>query len=434
MGVLALAYAACSSFESSPAPPTNDAQVPDSPENDAAQPDAAVGALPDIAAAENWSTFNVASVLPGPTFAGGVFDGRHVYLVPKDGRTIRYDTTLAFGDGTSWTPFDLTPLIGPSKSMFGGTFDGRYVYYAPDGTSNTTPSTTAARFDTQLPFAKASSWQTFSTSALFDAGAGGASGSYYDGTKVVFVPGSSTLADDGGTDGPSFSTRAVFAEHTPGASFANAAAWKGTEGSSLVSPMNESIYNGVAYDGTYAYEPSAFASRFARVKLPGACEVFDLQALTGKSNAGYLGPVFDGRYLYLPPTFDSDGNGIIPNSVTVRYDTKAPFDAVTSYEKLDLETIKTSAKGYAGGVFDGRFVYFAPAFSSIIMRVDTTQPFGDTAAWTYFDAAAIAQTQAFIGAVYDGQYVYFIPNGGGIVLRFKARNERTAPKLPASFL
>jgi hypothetical protein len=435
--VLAGIYVACSSFDGQEAAVPGDRE--DGQADSGALPESAPvdagadAAVTDIASGDNWSVFNVNTLVSGASFLGGVYDGHNVYFVPKNGRTVRYDTTLAFSDGASWTQFDLQPLIGANKGLFSGTFDGRYVYYAADGTSQTAFNARAARFDTQGAFADAGSWQAFTTSSLFDAGAGGASGSFYDGTKVVFMPASAGL-DAGNPDAALVYTRSVLTEHKPGPDFADASAWTATEGSSFVQSLATSGFEGVAFDGkTYAYQSSPFSPQVLRVKRPSTAEIFDLTTLVGDGR-GYLGAVFDGRYVYYAPTFQGTAGSFGPNGVAMRYDTQAAFNQLGSYQKFDIETVKAGARGYAGGVFDGRFVYYVPAFTTTIIRFDTTQPFINGTAWTYFDASSIAQSQSFTGGVFDGQYVYFIPASGGFVLRFKARNERIAPPPTPSFL
>lgn len=53
------------------------------------------------------------------------------------------------------------------------------------------------------------------------------------------------------------------------------------------------------------------------------------------------------------------------------YDTTTPFGdggAVTTFPLLSLDI---RAKGYAGGGFDGRYVYFTPYGGAVVVRYDT---------------------------------------------------------------
>jgi hypothetical protein len=67
-------------------------------------------------------------------FAGAVFDGRHVYFVPRNqARFVRYDTRVdedGFIDALNWSVG--RPDAG-NTGFFGGAFDGRWVYFVPDG-------------------------------------------------------------------------------------------------------------------------------------------------------------------------------------------------------------------------------------------------------------------------------------------------------------
>jgi hypothetical protein len=428
-------YVACSSFDEQQGAPQDDAQAPDSAQPDGAPTEADAdggaldAALPDIALAENWSTFNLlkAGAAPGSAYQGGVFDGKNVYLVPSGGRALRFDATLPFTDAASWKSFDLEAASGSAR-FIGGTFDGRYVYYTPNG-AGAPVNARAARFDTQGQFDDAGSWRTFLLSSLYDAGAGGVAGAYYDGENVVYT--GISLANDGGADA-GFS-RAVYPEHRAGGTFSDAGSWTAIEGASLTVPIKRSSWSSVAFDGTYAYQPNPFAGDLLRLKLPGTAEVFDLKAVNAPDTLGYLGAVFDGRYVYLAPVFRVFGTSLVTHGVAMRYDTTKTFSDAASYQKFNLESVTPEAKGFNGAVFDGRFVYFAPALSSRVVRFDTTRAFIDGTAWSYFDVSSIAPASSFCGAVFDGQYVYFVPLSGGLVVRFKARNDRIQPKTPASF-
>ena len=104
------------------------------------------------------------------------------------------------------------------------------------------------------------------------------------------------------------------------------------------------------------------------------------------------------------------------------------------------------ARGFAGGAFDGRYVYLVPEGNTgtpastgqfmsdgFIVRYDTSQPFGNAGSWSTFDVkAAFGTTVAgFFGAVFDGRYLYLVPEGNTTVARFDARTPAAMPALPA---
>ena len=77
--------------------------------------------------------------LSNTTFVGALFDGRYVYFIPNgvggtdDGYLIQYDTTLPFGDMASYTRMWVRygGLGGSNATYAGGVFDGQYVYLVP---------------------------------------------------------------------------------------------------------------------------------------------------------------------------------------------------------------------------------------------------------------------------------------------------------------
>src|SRR5580700_10957647 len=66
----------------------------------------------------------------------------------------RYDTTVPFDAGSSWSAFDVTSLSATASGFFGGAYDGRYVYVVPAERTLTasSPQGNVVRYDTQAPF------------------------------------------------------------------------------------------------------------------------------------------------------------------------------------------------------------------------------------------------------------------------------------------
>jgi hypothetical protein len=97
--------------------------------------------------------------------------------------------------------------------------------------------------------------------------------------------------------------------------------------------------------------------------------IFDTAANVNSNSIGFAGGVFDGRYVYLVP-FD---NGSFFGQIT-RYDTTVPFTAASGYTIFNTTTGNTNSCGFDGGVFDGRFIYLVPSFngaaSGQITRID----------------------------------------------------------------
>src|SRR5262249_37233638 len=89
---------------------------------------------------------------------------------------------------------------------------------------------------------------------------------------------------------------------------------------------------------------------------------------------GLMGAVFDGHYLYFVPNSNGAADGL-----AVRYDTTAGFGSSASWQTFDVSTVEPLAKGFQGGAFDGRYVYFVPynngAYDGVVARYDTQAPF-----------------------------------------------------------
>jgi hypothetical protein len=74
-----------------------------------------------------------------------------VYFAPTGGAgedngfLLQYDTTTAaFATKSSWHSFDTTTINGNAVDFAGAVFDGRYVYLVPEGS-------VVARFDARAP-------------------------------------------------------------------------------------------------------------------------------------------------------------------------------------------------------------------------------------------------------------------------------------------
>jgi hypothetical protein len=163
---------------------------------------------------------------------------------------------------------------------------------------------------------------------------------------------------------------------------------------------------------------------------PTAWETCDPHAIQDPVGTGiYAGAVADERYVYFTPE--------APDGEFLRYDTEATFCGNTSWLAFDPgeNGVGADPDGYWGGVFDGRYVYFAPHHNGTdyhgeVLRYDTTAPFDGASAWSVFDVQNSAPPGAkggYSGAVFDGLYVYFVPfyesndEPHGEVLRYDTR-------------
>ena len=162
----------------------------------------------------------------------------------------------------------------------------------------------------------------------------------------------------------------------------------------------------------------------------------------GTDPDGYVGAVFDGRYVYFAPHHNGSG----PHAEVLRYDTVGAFDSVSSWATFDAQANGVATEdGYRGGVFDGQYVYFAPYIfedpHGEVLRYDTTQTFSVAASWAAYDPGADGvgtDPTGYNGAGFDGRYIYFVPyyNGSqmhGEVLRYDTQGQFDLPASWATY-
>jgi len=218
------------------------------------------------------------------------------------------------------------------------------------------------------------------------------------------------------------------------ASLGDAASWSVFD----IAPLGISGFSGGVFDDRYVY----FAGRgdaILRYDTQAAFTaqtswiVFFVSSAPFGSSGGFEGAVYDGRYVYFIP---DESAGPTYTHLTIRYDTTLPFNATTSWTQFDMSTLADSGApiaGYAGGTFDGTYVYYAPRANDAgpfgrVARYDTrgagidagdaaTPNFDNAANWSLFDLTTLPSTQStsttiavgFFGAMYDGTWVYFVP-------------------------
>lgn len=113
-------------------------------------------------ATESWSTFEMTKLDPiAQGFRGAAFDGRYVYFVPTttgsiDGGSdqnsilVRFDTrATSFTDESAWAKFDTRRVHERARRFAGAIFDGRWLYLVPEIPGNDT----VVRFDARSPAA-----------------------------------------------------------------------------------------------------------------------------------------------------------------------------------------------------------------------------------------------------------------------------------------
>jgi hypothetical protein len=245
----------------------------------------------------SWSSLDpfAGSGVTAPGYAGGTFDGEHLYFVPYTSPyTTEFDTTKGtFSELHAWSAIQVGEINDLLPDFVGGTFDGRYVYMSPGSVQGDNLGF-VLRYDTSMGFTVPAAFDTFDMNDLNMKG-GAFAGAAFDGTYIYFVP--------SGQAGESVVTR-LDSKGT----FADDSAWQAFDLSSLASGVGD--FFGAAFDGRFVYlVPSGTAAsgpngRLARYDIQatfGAAaswETFDTSAIGA---ASFRGSAFDGQYVYFAP-------------------------------------------------------------------------------------------------------------------------------------
>jgi hypothetical protein len=251
-----------------------------------------------------------------------------------------------------------------------------------------------------------SKWAAFDISTVSPS-ARGYLGGVYDGRYLYFVP-----YYNGGPHGD-------VARYDTTLAFGSRDAWSIFDVSTI--NVDAKQFEGAAFDGRFVYfvPVHGTVARYdaqAPFEAAGSWSTFDVTIATG-GTGGFATGVFDGRRIYFAPWSNQPG---VYHGLAVSYDTQGSFDVSGGWSMVDVSTLDASAVGFAGSVFDGRYIYYAPAsgFRVVFARFDTQSPFESFQAWSTIDLTAVAgYGSAFNGTAFDGRYVYFAPFTGGRVFR-----------------
>lgn len=316
-----------------------------------------------------------------------------------------------FNNPSNWEAYDAGNIGGlQTKGYFGVVSDGRYIYYAPCRQKDF--HGIALRYDSSKDFKSSSSWESYDAGNTDDMNTIGYSGAIFDGRYVYYVP----FAEK--------STRhARVLRYDTLKEFDDSSAWTAFDGMS-VAGKGAMGYDGAIFDGKYiyfvpfGYDPYAHALvlRFDTTKDfkdKSSWNVYDASNTDGLVTKGYYGGGFDDRYVYFVPFNDGkDFQGRV-----LRYNTKENFNSASSWEAIDVGNLEgKNTVGYKGASYDGRYMYFVPfrdkdKTHGLVLRYDTEKNFKDTSSWDVYDASNTdgLPTMGFVGAVSHGKYVYFIP-------------------------
>jgi len=254
-----------------------------------------------------------------------------------------------------------------SIGYFGAVFDGRYVYFSPQryGHKKDSAHGIALRYDTQKDFKDKRSWAAYDAGNTDKLTTKAHYGAVFDGRYVYFVPRGKNYGGETGT-------------------------------------FNEFQSNLLRYDTHMDFKSSE------------SWAAYDMGVNISKQSAA-----FDGRYIYFCPGFEhTPNNEIVGSSKIIRFDTEAGFKDPSSYRVIDVSAFSDLETGnYDGAAFDGRYIYFVPLYSGVVLRYDTTGDYGDKESWCTYDAKRKGM-QMNVGAVFDGRYLYFAAYGNSVLVKY----------------
>jgi hypothetical protein len=373
-------------------------------------------------------------------FQGTAFDGRYVYFVPSymASTLTRYDTQAPFTLPSSWQHLDLRTLDTSSQGdaqaagFAGAVFDGRFLYLVPFF-SQPTPGGLVLQCDTTAAGGCMSpaAWSFFGLTSI-DSTVNGYAGAVFDGRYVNFVP--FAQSQQGGTS----NVLARFDTQAPGG-FAARASWSTFQITRAV--PRATVFTGSIFDGQRLYflpfpETPEVLAIYDTTGLIDDANSWRSVDLPGDAGAGWYAGGFDGRYVYLTPAGTT-------SNVASRCDTRGTDGCAnaTSWTQFDMHRLPLAAPGasfpqYFGATFDGKYMYFVPySVRSIPVRFDTSGEFTDPGSWTTFDLSTLnlnlTTVVAFQGAAFDGEYVYLVPTQSQYFLRFDARKPSSPPGPPS---
>lgn len=287
-------------------------------------------------------------------------------LVSKWSHLTSFDTFDAYDAGST----DGLRSIG----FFGAVFDGRYIYFSPQryGHEKDSAHGIALRYDSHGDFKNPESWSAYDAGNTDGLNTKAHYGAVFDGRYVYFVP-------------------------------------RGKNYGGKTGAFNEFQSNLLRYDTHMDFKSGASWS------------AYDMGVDISKQSAA-----FDGRYIYFCPGFEHAAQDkIVGSSKILRFDTDADFKDLSSYRVLDVSAILDTETGnYDGAAFDGRYVYFVPLYSGVVLQYDTKGDYEDGKSWRTYDAKPIGMKMN-VGAMFDGRYLYFATYGSGVIVKYDTYGDFT---------
>lgn len=193
--------------------------------------------------------------------------------------------------------------------------------------------------------------------------------------------------------------------------FTNLYKWEQVSISTVLGAEVTDAFEKGCFDGRYIYFSPKDSDTFIRFDTTGVFtdstkwETISMSTAQGAAtlNDAYNSGVFDGRYVYFAP-LNSDR--------FLRFDTIGVFTNSTNWQKMSTTTagVGGADSKYKGCTFDGKYIYYSPNLVQSFTRFDTTGDFTNSNMWEKIDkssAKGSKTTSSYSGALFDGRYIYF---------------------------
>jgi len=357
--------------------------------------------------------------LTNPHFMGGVFDGTGIWLPPLNSdRILRVSTAPPYtmdgigpNDGNTvaqWPP-GFTP---PGSSLFaGGAFDGTHVWMVPHDSDR------GLRVSVAAPYTVDAFGPATNTFAQWPTGftkAGAAfRGTTYDGRFLWMIPFAADRLVRMDTRGPYDATAIGPASDTisqwpPGYAHSGSA------------------FSGGAFDGTAIWLSPYNADRVLRasVRAPFDVSAFGPPTNTlaqwpptfGATGAGsWSGAVFDGEAVWFVPQASTY---VLRVQIKGAFGMDALGPASFTISAWPVGYVHTTS-AFAGGAYDGKSIWLVPASADRLIRIPAMYPHTMEAhgpvgaAWP---AGFVKSGASFAGGVFDGTQLWLVPGGSASAL------------------
>lgn len=333
----------------------------------------------------------------------------NAYEYPQPG------VTDGFSDSGSWSVYDIgAPDVLGVKSFHNAVFDGRYIYCVP-GWDGVGMHGMVARYDTKAIFSRVSSWSVFDFEIPLFSNTCGPISAVFDGRYIYFVPN----MDD------TFVHNGRVIRFDTASSFEDPSSWSIYD-AGYTNGLYTRGYVGAVYDGRYVYfsphnnthGPHGNVLRYdtaGSFNSPNSWSAYDAGNTGGLITKGYGSPVFDGRYVYFSPKHNAEG----PHGNVLRYDTAGSFTSPSSWSAHNAGGTAglniSDCGGFGNSIFDGRFVYFGSCGGEgYFLRYEVSGNFSSPDSWSAFDASnsgGLTDTKGYSAAAFDGRYIYYAPYG-----------------------